>query len=254
MAWALALGALGKDLDFAAAFVIFFVLLPVLNAAVDFISWLVTRELGRRLLGLVRAGAGAGTRAFAVVSHTVADFVLALALLLALAWLLGFFFEAYGLSGWMPGIAAQDHSWARGWLVPAIQVPFGAGLWITLMLASTLVPTAIHLAFMSFSGLAIVTLPDEPRQALLARLEGWSYASEDERKTTVPKVASYFARDRIFLWAAAIFCSGAVLGLLGVAVALLLRGTGIGSFSALVLWAANLGIATAHDLLVLVAR
>lgn len=114
---------------------VFFFVLPLLNAALDTASWAVSRRLGRKMLD----------RNFhrgRMIGFATLDAILAFVLLWALALLLGIGGEAVDqLAVATTGNSALDLDMM---VAQATTEPFGDGLWITLMLFSTIVPTAIH--------------------------------------------------------------------------------------------------------------
>jgi hypothetical protein len=116
----------------------FFALLPLLNAFADWLSWGATRFfIGRVVLIHERR-----RRIWRLTIDLVLDFVVALLCLVLLAGLL-----ANGME------LANRGSAAAGWpTIPwqlylgyAVTEPFGRGLMVTLMLATTLFPTILHL-------------------------------------------------------------------------------------------------------------
>jgi hypothetical protein len=127
-------GALGfGPLD--VSYFIFLSALPVLNAVLDASSWAVSRWLGRKILER-------NFHQWEMIGFAVVDAALAIVLLCGLAILLG------------AGGEALDQLFITATRNPVLNLdavikqaatnPLGDGLWITLMLFSTLVPTAIH--------------------------------------------------------------------------------------------------------------
>ena len=116
--------------------------LPLLNALFDFISWLVSRWL----LGYI---ASEKARFMVVFCHGLLDLFLALVFLVLLALSLGFMIESVTLYTGHDG----KFDW-RAHVNEAVDDPLGAGMLVTLMLGSTLLPTIAHFVI---AGLALVT-------------------------------------------------------------------------------------------------
>lgn len=121
-------------------------LLPVMNAKFDMISWYWTRRFLRNLFP-ASDPSGFGVRL--AVDHLVRDFVLAVVFLVALAVALAAVFalwsEVLRVTGFSAGLPWRDY------LQAARNDPFGGGLGVTLMLVSTLVPTFLHFAATFFA-------------------------------------------------------------------------------------------------------
>jgi hypothetical protein len=113
--------------------------LPLVNAAMDWPSWAISRWLMARLRRDA-AQPGLGHRAGLLLGHAVLDLALAVLCMLALAVSIAALAHGADESGvW------TDYS-------PAVSSPFsGLGAVMTVMLASTLVPTALHLFFALFA-------------------------------------------------------------------------------------------------------
>ncbi|MGF1477304.1 MAG: hypothetical protein ACFB6S_17300, partial [Geminicoccaceae bacterium] len=118
-------------------FVVFWTLLPALNALLDWLSWSVTRRLMQR----AQDHGDAGSLNLLAVD-LVFDAVAAGVLLVALAFILVFGIELANLTFGLEGEGRID--W-QGQLALARDAPFGAGLLVTMMLFTTLVPTVMHL-------------------------------------------------------------------------------------------------------------
>ncbi|MEM8699967.1 MAG: hypothetical protein AAGF44_12395, partial [Pseudomonadota bacterium] len=116
----------------AATFIfLFFLLLPILNAMVDVLSWGITRWFVRQAARLGLTGR--------VFLEALVDIVLAFVCLMLLAALLP---NAIALSN--PVLPGPGVDWA-GRAAEAVRDPFGAGFMVTGMLLTTMIPTAIHL-------------------------------------------------------------------------------------------------------------
>ena len=214
--WATLLIAFEGDQDFILILVAFFLIIPVLDAVLDAVSWVATRLMLGHLRSGLKARATAWRRAVVIAGHTLADVALAIVSLFALAWLLAFAFEWAAQQGVFGPIDSEDGAFVRGMLAAAAAAPFRDGLWLLLMLATTFAPTVVHLAFLAYGPLAVIALPGARRQDLVARLEGWDGADQGERDETVHRVATYFARGRLRVWFAA--AAIVVLGPIGVGI------------------------------------
>lgn len=136
----------------------FFAILPLINALLDWPSWLVSRWLGRDLLR--RLDGSRLRQIWGLVWHGVLDIAAAAIFLVLLAALLpralGLFFEIASRVVELPPISLPAY------LCVAAREPLGAGLWASAMLFSTLVPTALHLMFLVASPLAFWLRPTAP--------------------------------------------------------------------------------------------
>jgi hypothetical protein len=131
-----------------AAFFLFWVALPVANAVWDYASWWISRGLGADLVTQIRSGSRSiGRKAWTGLWHSALDLGAALVLLAALAWTLPNVVE------WFLPVFADEAQWCA-----MAREPFGEGLWVTSMLLSTLVPTALHLAAVIASPAAALAL------------------------------------------------------------------------------------------------
>lgn len=112
----------------------FLFILPFANSILDYASLLVSRGLIRR--------ASEAKRLYVVLIDLVADSALAVALTIGVAMVLPAAFEGWSaftsLFGW------ERIEW-RQLALTARDAPFTEGLGVTLMIFSTLIPTAIHM-------------------------------------------------------------------------------------------------------------
>ena len=158
----------------------FFVVLPFLNGCLDLASWFVSRWLATRfLVALWKTGKEAGIaerdwpeaqrqadrrqrrRLLARMAwEGPADVAFAVLCLIVLAFFLGLVMEAVRLQvGWPGSVAAE--------IERAAAEPFGQGLWFTLMLFSTLVPTLLHFGLLLFAPLVFTGPPEEKKREWL---------------------------------------------------------------------------------------
>lgn len=232
------LGAGAAD-QAVAALLIFFLVLPLVNGFWDWLSWWITRSLGRHLLRTLGPARGIAQRSLAILGHGVVDLVLAVLLLAAMAFLLAFGFEGYNQLAEAQGKAAFG-------LLPYLQVaadhPWTDGLWLTVMLLSTLFPTALHIVALLASPIALITLPTAKRLALAGDLD--HYRAQPNRQAGIQRRAGqWVARER---HGALALAAGLFVLLVGGLLALINAGLGMldpgQSVAHLVLWVAGRGI------------
>jgi hypothetical protein len=166
---AVAAGVMG-DAGVAIVYVTMLILVPAANAALDHFSV----QVSRRLLTDLVDRRGAGWQWLMILGHVVADIVAA-----------GAFFAILAVS--LPALLqlANRGFDALGWplvewsvyLDAARKDPFGAGLLVTGMLLTTLIPTILHLlaagvalALPWIGGATIDRLADKPSPTLLDRM------------------------------------------------------------------------------------
>ncbi|MFP4538961.1 MAG: hypothetical protein ACLFPA_11755 [Dichotomicrobium sp.] len=133
----LTVAALAFSGKFAFLLLLFFVLLPIFNALLDWMSWIVTRFFLRRVARVSASLRGAGL----LVLELSADLVAAVILFLALVVLLPNGIELINAVLSLTGRAAFD--W-RDVVLRANDAPLSEGLFVIGMLVTTLVPTFIH--------------------------------------------------------------------------------------------------------------
>ena len=166
----------------------------MVNGFWDWGSWWVSRWLGRHLLGKLHDDGASGERVWAVVWHGGIDLVLALLMLGTFAFFLAFAFESYNQLASALGPAAYQ-------LVPFIDAaalaPWGQGLWLTVMLLSTLVPTALHGVMLLASPLALLFLATPQRAGLADALDGFEEADETEQLRILRLTGRYLHRRQL---------------------------------------------------------
>ncbi|MEJ2117016.1 MAG: hypothetical protein P8Y36_03575 [Alphaproteobacteria bacterium] len=156
--WALAIAlvivtilALTIAKQFAFFLLLFFIILPILNALMDWISWAVTRFL---LTWLHEAPDGL-SGITVVIGVLLVNVVLALMFVVALAILLPIGLEMVEL---MLSIFGHDTFNWRTVAAQAVQDPWNEGLFVTGMLLTPLVPSIANMTL----GLAALTAPFSP--------------------------------------------------------------------------------------------
>lgn len=147
-------------------FAFFYVLLPLVNALLDWLSWWVSRFFLERT--------AQAPRVRVIVLDVVLDFGVAVLFMLALCLLLpaGAILLDSLYAGWVnvkTGVPAQT-GWQE-YAVLARDDPWGKGIMVTLMLVTTLIPTLLHIllglmAFFihGFKGAALADFLEKPRK------------------------------------------------------------------------------------------
>ena len=134
---------------------VLFIILPVFNAFLDWISWAFSRYFLER--------ASKEDKALPIIQDIVADLILAIFFMVMLCLLIPLGAEALNLLYGQYGPDTQ-FDW-RSLALSARDDPWGEGLMVTLMILSTLIPTVIHivlaliaLVLQSFMGNPILNL------------------------------------------------------------------------------------------------
>lgn len=136
---ALACGAvLGLASEFAFILLLFFVLLPVFNAVVDWCSWAVTRFF----LHYVAAASDDAPGGLLMAAALLAACLSGLVFVVILAVLLPNAVELLNKLFWVVG--QQGFDW-KTLMATALQSPWRDGLFVTGMLVTPLIPAAVHL-------------------------------------------------------------------------------------------------------------
>jgi len=134
---ALTVAALAFAGKFAFLLLLFFVLLPMFNALLDWLSWIVTRFFLRRVAQVTPTLSGAGL----LILELSADLAAAALLFLGLVVLLPNGIEIINAILALTGRAPFD--W-RDVVLRANDAPLSEGLFVIGMLVTTLVPTFVH--------------------------------------------------------------------------------------------------------------
>ncbi len=171
--WAL-WGLLGdrKNENEFAYFVISMLILPVMNGGLDYASWWVSRWLGHDLADGLSANPSTAATLARSLAHIAADLLLALLFFVAMAFALGFAFETYDLYAGLKAVILYTETEAgpQGYAEDLRNDPLGVGLWITLMLLTTLIPTVIHFSMVVGAILPATLLPNASRRQLASNL------------------------------------------------------------------------------------
>lgn len=191
-----------------AYFAISMLILPVMNGGLDYTSWWVSRFLGDDLTrGLSGATSTAATLTRSL-AHITADLFLALLFFMVMAFVLGFAFESYDLYASLEAVDLMPYAAALR------DDPFGAGLWIALMLLTTLIPTVIHFG-MVVGAILPTTLLTNAHCRTLARTLSDLGATPPSRQTQAREVWAVTIRDSAkfaagfrwrMLWGVALTC------------------------------------------------
>ncbi|MFT5161438.1 MAG: hypothetical protein ACI9FJ_000002 [Alteromonadaceae bacterium] len=112
-----------------------FITLPLLNALLDFISWYWSRYFLQQVIHKTATARQA-------LIHVIKDFMIAVLLLVCLCTLLPF--TAMGLNEVYGLFSAANINWQLHAL-NARDEPWGKGLFVGLMVVTTIIPTALHL-------------------------------------------------------------------------------------------------------------
>jgi hypothetical protein len=160
----LTVAALAFSGKFAFLLLLFFVLLPMLNALLDWLSWIVTRFFLRRVATVPASLGGAGL----LILELTADLAAAIVLFLGLVVLLPNGIEVINAVLSVTGRPPFD--W-RAVVLRANEAPFSEGVFVIGMLLTTLLPTFIHLT-RGLAGMAAAWTPGAAEAA--AGLRRWS--------------------------------------------------------------------------------
>ncbi|MEM7245911.1 MAG: hypothetical protein AAF533_11240 [Acidobacteriota bacterium] len=129
------------------AWIIFFLVLPTSNSLFDFLSWGASRLLLKR-------ASKSGTPLGHVAAHIGLDLVIAVVLLIGLCCTLPLLSE---IGNKHLGTEGDDVLDWRRYADAAADSPLGAGVFVTLLLGTTLLPTVAHICFGIVSLLVRIT-------------------------------------------------------------------------------------------------
>ncbi len=184
---ALTVAALAFAGKFAFLLLLFFVLLPMVNALLDWLSWIVTRFFLRRVAQVTPTWRGAGL----LVLELSADLAAAIVLFLGLVVLLPNGIEIINSVLSLTGRDAFD--W-REVVLRANEAPLSEGLFVVGMLITTLVPTFIHIT-RGLAGIAAAWTPGAAEAAAGLR-ETWDNPGpawpQEEAADTTAQEAYYY--------------------------------------------------------------
>ena len=153
--------------------VLFWTLLPLLNALLDLLSWTISRWLSNNLLQVCSDPSVSLLRRAWVYARDIAlDFIAASLLLACLAWGIPRTVELWNsivlLAGKYPPLELRDY------LCAAAKAPLTDGLWATGMLFSTLIPTVLHLSIIAVAPLIWCLTPTDKMRARAGHIAfGW---------------------------------------------------------------------------------
>lgn len=181
IAGAIALAGAGVD---ASVWVLFLIALPLANASVDGLSLLITRFFLKRASSISPGFPGA----LQLLGDLVADFTAAFICLVCLAALLPnvvIFYNSIAPAIHQPAIAWTEY------LNNAVNDPWGHGLFVWLMLLTTMVPTFVHLS-LGLTAVFAAGLPGPKHELLDAFPEDENYAGEWEDVAAQQRIARYY--------------------------------------------------------------
>ena len=145
-------------------YVLFLLLLPTLNGVWDWASWGISRSLGAHLLATLKKEIPELRKALWAVLHAAIDLVAAIGLLAAL--LISLTAVVEGANELARAIDFPPPLVLDEFLRDAAKDPWGPdGIWVTLMLLSTLIPTAAHFV-MAITGSTMTLWPRAHRRRL----------------------------------------------------------------------------------------
>ncbi len=130
--------------QFAFVLLLFFVIIPFVNACIDWLSWASTRSLTARAAALSRRHPQSSSTRLAMMGGALAlSGVIALLLVFALTALLANSLEVLTALTALAG--EQRFNW-RPLVEKAVEAPWSEALFITAMVLTPLVPVALHIA------------------------------------------------------------------------------------------------------------
>ncbi|MEM9670910.1 MAG: hypothetical protein AAF950_18575 [Pseudomonadota bacterium] len=171
-------------------------LLPIANGVWDWLSWWISRYLGRDLLKLLKNDS-AKQKTLTILGHCLLDLCFALLALAALAFFMAFAFAAYDKM-------ASTSLDFEVIIQQAVTSPWSKGLWLTGMLLSTLVPTLSHAVLLIGSPLFIIVIADPKRNETANVLKQYEASREE---ALLYRVAWYLARGQYLAWLGALALS-----------------------------------------------
>ena len=180
------------------------VYLPAFNALYDWPSWQVSRWLGAKLLIISKDyETPLWRRGARYIWDMLVDSAFALTCLVGLAWTVPQVIS--GFDTLYQSLSEHSLLDVGDYLCRAAEAPLTHGLWATAMLFSTLLPTAIHFAFLLFAPLLWLLTPSSKSRARAAHLlhgcpppkcdlRGWSRDRVEETwPTAQPGYAAPYA-------------------------------------------------------------
>ena len=209
LSFGIAFVSLGDQVDnaFSILIITFFLVLPLANGFWDWLSWQVSRWLGRDLLKKLDGG----NRAWTITWHAMVDAGVAVLLLATLAFALAFGVESYNqFAEARTGNQVYD---LATFVRDAAAKPWTEGFWMTAMLISTLVPTFLHFALLLASPLVMLVFASPKRAELATALQDYDRAFEKD--AILNKVGWYLARTQYVAWTGAILLTILLLVLFG---------------------------------------
>lgn len=204
-------GALGRFSEAGFFILLVCVALPFANFAPDAASWWVGRGLGRRAHTVLGGGRPLAWQLASLVALALLGLVAAVLLFGLTAWFLPRLANAVNaFAGWAGTDLALTLKGPDGLVCRAARDPWGEGAWPTLMLLTTLAPSALHLGMAALSPIASWWLKWFHDPDLAARLRAIS-TDDTEADGPVAPVIRDAASRLAWAWFGAILTFAALL-------------------------------------------
>ena len=161
-------GLLGES-EQATIFLAFMLVLPLANGVADYTSLWASRWFGGNLLTLAEAeDRRPGRLSLWIGLHMLGDLAVAAAALAGLTAIISFMMQGLShIRGYGFDVLGEVSHAAANWSTD--------GLWLTLLLFSTLLPTLAHLMALLFAWISLRGPRQEIREAWAARLRPWQH-------------------------------------------------------------------------------
>ena len=229
--------------EIAIVFIAFMLVLPLFNGFFDCASLWASRSLGRGLLNHAeREDRQFGMLAVLIAGHMILDILAAALALAGLTACLTFIMQGIShVRGYGFDVLGEVTRAATNW--------YTDGLWLTVLLFSTLVPTLAHLMALLFSGLSLLGPRHETRSDWATQLTAHAFDPQTtDGVRLVDKVANWqnYGQGLIPCAVSAVFTAGLV-----VAIGWGLHGYDVAPATAIA-WVAEYGVSFADYLRTLV--
>ena len=186
--------------------VTFLLLMPIVNGTFDWLSWWISRWCGSNLVRTLATQPGPFSVISTITKHGAIDLGAAVVLFLGLSFCFGWSFGLVEYRGF-------GSEWGRNLeigqtITDAVSGPWNAshGLWFTVMLLSTLVPTLFHFLFVLASPMVLVGIRRTKRHELAAKLGiiSWESMEQFERHQVAIEVLREIVRYSRLIWVPAV--------------------------------------------------
>jgi hypothetical protein len=187
------LGVISDRPDQAIVFGSFQLVLPLINGLADWASLWVSRHLAGKLLEQIHERDGKRL-ALLIAWDLVRDLAAALFFLAGLAFVLAFLMQAISqVRGFGYDVTAE--------IARAAADPLGEGLWLALILFSTLIPTVVHASLLLVRPLSLYGPPRAEREAWAETLESRHFRTNNAACQDIAHQAAKWSIERNDLWA-----------------------------------------------------